>query len=488
MITPVPLADIDEKFGGFADEVDVLVVGFGCAGAAAAQEAAVAGSSVLVLERASGPGGSSGQSGGELYLGGGTSVQKACGYEDDPENMYRFLISALGPHADAEKVRLYCEGSVEHFEWFQSQGIFFKESHYDAPTWMPFTDDGLMWLGENAWPYNEIARAVPRGHRTTTPGFGGRTIMKAIVQTCDDLGVRRVEDTKATALIMDGPRVVGVTARKYGKDLAYRARKAVVLATGGFVDNEEMLAEHAPDLIGHGKVSDGLDDGSGIQIAQAIGAAVRRMSVVEAAYTALPAMVVRGMLVNARGQRFINEDVYPGLYSHAALTQPGPSWVILDGEGLEAIPEQDLMGVRVHHAAETLEELESEIGIEPGLLVHTVARYNEQAARGVDTDFHKDAKWLRPLEGPFVAIDPRKGFFEGTGHDASTTGYSGFTLGGLATTVDGEVKSVDGALVQGLFAVGRVASGMHGHGYISGTSLGDGTFFGRRAGRAAAAL
>ncbi len=487
MTTPVALSEIVTKFGGFTDEVDVLVVGFGCAGAAAAQEAAKAGASVLVLERASGPGGSSAQSGGELYLGGGTSVQQACGFSDDADNMYAYLVKALGPYADEEKIRLYCDGSVEHFEWFKNQGLEFKESFYDAPTWMPFSDDGLMWLGENAWPYNEIARAVPRGHRTTTPGFGGHTIMQALVATCDALGVQRVEDSRATALVMDGDAVVGVVARKYGEEVAYRARKAVVLATGGFVDNERMLADHAPVLLGHGKVSDGLDDGSGIEMGQAIGAAVRRMSVVEAAYTAVPAVVCRGMLVNARGQRFINEDVYAGLFSHAALEQEGPCWAIVDGEGFEQIAEADLMGIRVHHAAETIEELESELGLEAGTLAHTVTRYNEAAiATGTDPDFHKDAKWVRALEGPFLAIDPRRGFFEGSRAEVSPTGFSGFTLGGLATTVDGEVKGVDGALVPGLYAVGRVASGMHGHGYISGTSLGDGTFFGRRAGRAAA--
>lgn len=486
-LTPVALADVEARFGGFAETTDVLVIGFGCAGAAAAQEAARAGASVLVLERASGPGGSSAQSGGELYLGGGTSIQQACGFEDDAENMYRYLVTALGPFADEEKIRLYADGSVEHFNWFVDQGLEFKPSFYDRPTWMPFSDDGLMWLGENAWPYNEVARAVPRGHRTTTPGFGGRTIMKALVQTCDDLGVRRVEDAKATALIMDGTTVVGAVVRKYGVESACRATRAVVLATGGFVDNEEMLREHAPELIGHGKVSDGLDDGSGIEMAQAIGAAVRRMSVVEAAYTAVPAILVRGLLVNARGQRFINEDVYAGLFSHAALHQPGPCWAIIDGEGFEQIDEADLMGTRVHHAAETLEELEAEIGMEPGSLVHAVARYNAQAEAGLDTDFHKDPSWLRVLEPPFLAVDPRKGFFEAAGQEVSPTGFSGFTLGGLATTVDGEVKHVDGSLVPGLYAVGRVASGMHGHGYISGTSLGDGTFFGRRAGRAAAA-
>jgi 3-oxo-5alpha-steroid 4-dehydrogenase len=105
---PVQAGDIDV----FDHETDVLVVGFGCAGAAAAYEAATAGAGVLVLERAGGPGGSSAMSGGEIYLGGGTPVQRACGYDDSAANMFAFLREALGPNADEDKLRLYCDGSL----------------------------------------------------------------------------------------------------------------------------------------------------------------------------------------------------------------------------------------------------------------------------------------------------------------------------------------------------------------------------------------
>ncbi|WP_110208821.1 FAD-dependent oxidoreductase [Nocardioides daejeonensis] len=480
MTTPVPLSEIHDV----DHEVDVLVVGYGCAGAAAAMEARRAGASVIVLERASGPGGSSAQSGGELYLGGGTAVQRACGFDDDANNMYSYLEAALGPHVDAEKLRLYCDGSVEHFEWFRACGVAFNESLYDAPTWMPPSKDGLMWLGENAWPYNELARAVPRGHRPATESWAGHAVMAALTATCDALGVETHTDTKAQALVVDGDRVVGVVARRFGETVAYRAR-SVVLTTGGFVDNEEMLAAHAPVLLGHGKVSDGYDDGSGIEMAAALGAATRRMGFVEAAYTAVPAMVCRGMLVNAHGSRFINEDVYPGLFSHAALHQPGPCWVILDEQGLEEVPSADAWGVRPTYAAETLAELEAELGMPEGALQDTVAAYNREAEAGADPLFHKDARWIRKLEGPWAAIDPRLGFVP---DGSKSTGFSGFTLGGLSTDVDGRVRRVGGGFVPGLYAAGRASSGMHGEGYISGTSLGDGTFFGRRAGTHAATV
>lgn len=480
MTSAVALSDVAD----FDHDVDVVVVGLGCAGAAAASEAALAGASVLALEQASGPGGSSAQSGGELYLGGGTSVQRACGFDDDADNMFAYLSSALGPHVDSDKLRLYCDGSLEHFDWFVSCGVTFNDSLYDAPTWMPFTRDGLMWLGENAWPYNEVARAVPRGHRPATSGYAGHTLMEALLDTCRARGVAIHTDSVVRGFVVDGAgRVVGVRVSRFGEILHYRARKGVVLATGGFVDNEQMLSDHAPDLLSHGKVSDGRDDGAGIEMAMAMGAATRRMSLVETAYTAAPAMACRGMLVNAHGRRFINEDVYAGLYSHAALHQPGPCWVIMDETGLMAVPEQDAMGARATYAAETLTELERELDLPAGSLVATVADYNDHAAGGEDPIFRKDPRWLRVLEGPWAAIDPRLGFFAQGSAAPTGSGFSGFTLGGVSTTVDGEVRAVGGGVIAGLFAAGRATSGIHGGGYISGTSLGDGTFFGRRAGR-----
>ncbi|MFC4053468.1 FAD-dependent oxidoreductase [Actinomadura syzygii] len=471
----------------FDHECDVLVAGFGCAGAAAAFEAARAGADVLVLERASGAGGSSAQSGGELYLGGGTAIQKACGFDDDPDTMFAYLEAALGPHADTEKLRLYCDGSVEHFEWLRECGVPFNATFYDRPTWMPMSDEGLMWLGENSWPYNTVARPVPRGHRPAASGFGGGILMERLTAAALAAGAAAHTDTLATNLVLDDDgRVAGVVARKYGKTVLYRARTAVILTTGGFVDNEEMLADHAPVLLGHGKVSDGLDDGSGIRMATAIGAATRRMGVVEIALTALPAMVCRGMLVDGLGRRFINEDVYPGHWSvHAVRHQPGPYWTIIDEEGFEDVPEPDRWGLRPRYVTETLAELETSLGMPRGSLETTVETYNRHAEKGEDPYFHKDPKWVRPLRPPFAAIDPRAGFFGG-GAGQGGSGVAGFTLGGLRTTVDGEVLTGSGTRVPGLYAAGRAASGMHGEGYVSGTSLGDGTFFGRRAGRAAA--
>lgn len=468
---------------------DVIVLGFGCAGAAAAIEAAAAGADVLVLEKASAGGGSSAMSGGEMYLGGGTSTQVAAGVSDTVEDMYAFLVAALGPNANEAKIRAYCEGSVAHHDWLLAQGVEFRPSVWDRPTWMPAGDDGLMWMGERGWPYSQLARPAPRGHRPPTGHYGGWLLMDKLIAAALAAGVRVEADTSATSLIVADGRVVGVRARRYGELIEYRARRGVVITTGGFVDNEPMLAAHAPRLLGHGKVSDGNDDGSGIIMAAQLGAGLRNMAAVQVAMTIVPELTARGMIVNALGQRFVNEDVYPGLISQAAvLHQPGPYWVLIDEDGFESVAEPDRWGTRPRFVATSLAELEQSCGLPSGSLELTVDTYNRWAAEGADPYLHKAADWLRPLRPPFAVLDPRMGFAaKDFSSSAPSSGATGFTLGGLTTTLDGAVTDVRGEVIGGLFAAGRAAAGLHGAGYISGTSLGDGTFFGRRAGAAAAA-
>ncbi len=146
----------------WAQEADVVVAGYGVAGASAAVGAAQAGADVLVLERTSGWGGAASLSGGFIYLGGGTSVQQACGFEDSPENMKAFLAAAMGEGVDEAKLDAYCSGSVAHFDWLVECGVPFKPTFWDQPGWEPPGDDGLQYTGgENAAPLNAIATPAP---------------------------------------------------------------------------------------------------------------------------------------------------------------------------------------------------------------------------------------------------------------------------------------------------------------------------------------
>lgn len=468
-------------------ETDVVVVGLGCAGASAAYEAALAGADVVVLD-AAGPGGASAMSGGEIYLGGGTELQQACGIEDDAEAMLAYLLAALGPHADEEKLRLYCDGSVEHFRWFWGLGVEFRPSLYEGVSWLPATDDGLMWLGENAWPFTEVARPAPRGHRPATAGHGGWLLMERLVAAVHAAGATVQTDTRVDELLLDDDgRVAGVRARRFGETVEIRARRGVVLATGGFVDDDAMVADHVPALVGHGRVSAGRDDGSGIRLGLSAGGTTRRLASAQVALSVVPALACRGLLVDGLGQRFINEDVYPGRFSQAAvLHRNGPWFTLVDERGWEEVGPADRWGVQPRAVAATLAEIEAEVGLPAGSLEDTVARYDRDAAAGHDSLHHKDPRWLRPLVPPYALVDATVGFNPAGSRVDGSTGVSGFTLGGLRTSVDGEVLDATGEPVPGLWAAGRVASGIHGEGYVSGTSLGDGTFFGRRAGRAAA--
>src|SRR5262245_19686866 len=179
----------------FDDTCDVLVVGLGCAGAAAAIEARAAGADVVVLERASGGGGTSAMSGGVIYLGGGTPIQTACGFEDSAEDMFRYLMAACGPRPDEAKIRLYADGSVEHYEWFVAHGVPFKPVFYPHYSGEPPTDDGLVYSGsETCHPYCDVARPAPRGHVPQIPGAAGGFFMKTLITSVERTPAKVVTD------------------------------------------------------------------------------------------------------------------------------------------------------------------------------------------------------------------------------------------------------------------------------------------------------
>ncbi|MGF2946667.1 FAD-dependent oxidoreductase, partial [Mycobacterium sp. Lab-001] len=137
-VIPVPAASITS----WDDEADVVIAGYGIAGAAAAVEAARAGADVLVLERTGSWGGAAAMAGGFIYLGGGTPLQRACGFDDSVDNMAAFLDVAMGPGADAERIADYCAGSVAHFDWLVDCGVPFKAEFFSEPGWEPMGDQG----------------------------------------------------------------------------------------------------------------------------------------------------------------------------------------------------------------------------------------------------------------------------------------------------------------------------------------------------------
>jgi 3-oxo-5alpha-steroid 4-dehydrogenase len=202
------------------------------------------------------------------------------------------------------------------------------------------------------------------------------------------------------------------------------------------------------------------------------------MDATEVAFLVDPQQTVRGILVNGRGQRYVPEDMYSGRIGQLTLYhQDDTAYLIIDGdaqeEAMAATSATPFLKRPATWVCETVADLESEIGLAAGALQATVSAYNDAAARGEDPLLHKKPEWLKPIGTPVGAVDLRGS-------------CAGFTLGGLKTTLDSEVLHVSGQPIPGLYAAGRCTAGVAAWGYASGISLGDGSFYGRRAGRTAA--
>jgi succinate dehydrogenase/fumarate reductase flavoprotein subunit len=476
-------------------ETDVLVCGYGGAGASAALEARRAGASVLVLERASGGGGSTAMSSCEMYLGGsgGTALQREVGLEDSTENMVAYLTECFGDHGDPEKIRCYAEGAASHFDWVESLGVPYKRAVITERTVVPLTDESLLFTGnERAWPFTEVANPVPRGHVPSHEGDeGGRIFMTTLMRTAEAEGVEVQVDARVTALLQDDSgRVRGLVAKIDGEERVILAHRGVVLAAGGFVMNKTMVRRYAPHVVPFGQpYGNQWDMGDGIQMGLAAGASVLNMNecfLTLAFYP--PARLTYGLLVNGEGQRFVNEDAYLARLGHyAGLQRNQEIYLFVQEEDFELSHYMDPL--RIAGTGDTVAEVEAEAGLPEGALQATVSLYNRHASKGEDPLFHKAADWVKPLDKPpFALVSYCPGevkYLIGDG-----PGYLMFTLGGLETKASGEVLTPAGEVIPGLYAAGRTTAGLPrtAQGYGSGMSVGDATFFGRRAGRAAAAM
>ncbi|MFT4088950.1 MAG: FAD-binding protein [Gordonia sp. (in: high G+C Gram-positive bacteria)] len=473
----VRIDDVDE----FGDVVDVVVLGAGIGGCCAAAEAAAGGASVLVLERSGAAGATSCLAGGHFYLGGGTPVQKATGHDDTPEEMAKYL-TAVSRRPDVTKIDAYCRDSVEHFEWLEALGFEFERSYYpDKAVIQPGTQ-GLMYTGnEKVWPFCDLAVPAPRGHKVPVAGDAGGAslVIELLVRRLGELGVEiRYETGGRHLVVTPGGGVAGVRWRGVaGRSGAIRAGSTVI-AAGGFVMNPNMVAEFTPQLAEKPyTLGSTYDDGLGIALGVSVGARLENM---DGAFLTAPvyppSVLLTGVIVNADGRRFVSEDSYHSRTSGFVMDQPGHAAYLIVDEPHFARPRVPL--VPLIDGFETVDELADGIGVDRAALAQTLERYNACAARGEDPDFHKHPDYLEPQDaGPWAAFDLTLG----------KAFYAGFTLGGLATDVDGRVLDDEGSAIPGLFAAGACASNLaqDGKGYASGTQLGEGSYFGRRAGRRA---
>ena len=523
------------------EEADVIVVGFGGAGACAALQAAQNGAKVLVLDRFHGGGATSG-SGGIIYAGGGTRFQKEAGYDDTTEEMYNYLKQEVGDVVSDETLRRFCEESPETVQWLEEAGVPFEASLAPYKTSYPTDQYYLYFSGnEKVSQYTAHAKPAPRGHRAKGPGISGQALFQALEHALRrQIGIRVRRQTDVQELVVDDDgRVIGVRGRAlprtgfarrlhalfsrfnikgatyalplarlfdaistwiakvHSKPYTARAKKGVILAAGGFIFNKEMVKENNPTFLDCLPLGTFGDDGAGIKLGRSVGGTTARMDRMSAwRFYVPPEALIRGVLVDGRGERICNEYLYGAKQGDCIIDHGGMAHLVFDAdtykEAVKQIPSQcaffqwltmvpSLLMLR--KKAQTLSELARKIGVPVDALEKTMREYNESACEGQTDPMGKTARLCLPqIKPPFYAIN---------NSIRSKVGIptAALTLGGLRVNEEtGQVLREDGSSIDGLYAAGRNAVGICSNGYFaSGTSISDCIFAGRRAGRHAAA-
>ncbi|MDO9143497.1 MULTISPECIES: FAD-binding protein [Comamonadaceae] len=525
------------------EEADVLVVGWGAAGASAAIEARSQGADVIVIDRFGG-GGASALSGGVVYAGGGTVYQQQAGYDDSPQAMADYLRHEVNGVVSDDTVQKFCNESVANLQWLEAQGARFAATMPRYKTSYPPEGVFLYYSGNELVPaYGNpasTAKPAPRGHRVVAKGQSGATLFAALKSATLRAGVQPITQASVRRLVREqgSGRVLGVeiwqlpaghektlrhaeldglvakwrlyqskkadAARReqagieqaLGSPRFVRARRGVVLSTGGYIYNPALIDQHAPHYRKGWPVGGAGCDGSGLRLGQSVGASDAELNNVSAwRFITPPAAWPKGLVINQRGERFCNEQVYGAKLGYEMVeNQGGKAWLLLDSKlrweavrqclfgGLWAfqfLPALMLM-FKVARKARTLEDLARHIGVDAARLRTQVETANA-AARGEREDaFGKSADMRQELKhGSFFAID--------ISIDQKMFPLATLTLGGLQVNeLDGHVRNAQGQDIAGLFAAGRTAIGLASSRYVSGLSLADCIFSGRRAGRAAA--
>lgn len=440
------------------EEYDVVVVGGGAAGLAASIEAAEAGAKVALVEKLSFVGGSTILSGGIVY-GTGSDMQKEAGIEDSVEELVQYWSDRADGLNDKEFLTFVAERSGGTINWLVDLGVEF------------------------AGPTPAGTSPVPRAHNCTTQGTG---LVKPLEAHAKLKGVEIFLETKAEKLITnDNNEVIGIVAvDKDQKEITFNS-KAVILATGGFDRNIDLVKKYAPVEEGHATFVGAGNTGDGLKMALDVNADIVGNGGVigfrtvegEPAYTTDVCLLMwmPYLYVNLDGQRFLNETLdYPLFYEELIKQREQVSYLIFDGNTYtEALDKAVEKGVAF--VSETLEDLAEQAGINAENFVATVENYNKMIENGKDTEFGKDL----------------------TGHKAiNTAKYYALkvvpatlgTLSGIKVNLDSQVIDTDGNVIPGLYAAGEVANGMFFNKVYpaSGTSIQMCLTFGRVAGQNAA--
>lgn len=312
----------------WAKEADVVVVGFGGAGAAAAIEAKKAGAEVIILEMNDAGGGSTLANGGFIMMG-GTDLHKKFGLEDSPENFYKYLSAAAGQNTNHEAIKLICDSSPDLYRWCVECGMDFESGTADTVHHLGGYNAGtsLGYSGnEMAYDYRSITPPIPRGHMPQ-PSSSGKDIFGPLQNKVEELGIEVLYGTAGSYLLNDASgRITGIATEGKSGETFIKARKGVVLTCGGFIDNPDMLNAFYPftNKRGTSLTTAGSEDGSGILMGMAAGAATQGMGCFQIGCTLVTNAepLAKGVLVNEKGRRIVAEDEYNSFIGKAIIQAP----------------------------------------------------------------------------------------------------------------------------------------------------------------------
>ena len=487
-------------------DADVVVVGAGGAGMTAAITAAAEGKSVVILESQSMVGGNS------VRATGGMNAGKTV-YQDENEfgesaGVEKTLKTAAEKYADNETITALAKTVSEQWAAYQANptGYFDSVELMELDTMIggkgindpelvetlcANSADAIDWLDEHGITLHNVSSfggaSVKRIHRPVNAE--GKTVsvgsymIPLLQENCEKAGVKMMLDTTATEILTDANgAAVGVKATGASGETVTVNAKAVVLATGGFGANLDMVVKYKPELKGFMTTNAPGIQGQGIEMAQAIGAATVDMDqiqihpTVEANTAALITEGLRGdgaILINEEGQRFIDEVGTRDVVSAAEIAQTGSySWLVVDqamADASSVIQGYIKKGYTV--TGSTYEELGKAMGVDAVAFAETMEKWNGYVEAKNDPDFGRTS-FANPLNtAPYYAVKVTAGVHH--------------TMGGLKINANTEVLNEKGEVIPGLFAAGEVTGGVHGANRLGGNAVADFTVFGRIAGAAA---
>lgn len=436
------------------DKYDVIVVGSGGAGMAAAISAKDAGANVVIFEKMPLVGGNTSKSSAGMNAS-QTKFQKEKGVEDSNDLFYEESLKGGKGTNDPALLRFFVDNSAAAIDWLDSMNIKL---------------DNLTTTG---------GMSVTRTHRPTDGSAVGQYLVSGLYGNVTERKIPTFVNADVTDITEKDGAVTGVKVTVAGKEKTVSA-KAVVLTTGGFAANMDMVTKYKPELKGYVSTNHKGSTGDGITLAQKLGAATVDMEqiqihpTVEQKSAYLITEAVRGegaILVNSEGKRFFNELETRDKVS-AAINglNPNFAYVVFDDAlrgRVKAINQYAEKGLVVEGA--TIEELAKKLSVDEATLKATLESWNKAVAEKKDADFGRTTGMDKDLsKAPYYAIKVSPGVHH--------------TMGGLKINTNTEVLKEDGSAISGLYAAGEVTGGVHGANRIGGNAVADIIIFGRQAG------